>query len=249
MRYSGVLVAATAAASNATCNSVQIFLVCGHGESVPGLQTSITDAICSDVSSSHSGGNKKTCGFQSIAYNANSGAETICQDQYDGIQMLRGNLTAYATACPSSRLVVSGWSQGGALVTDLFAGGGDGLDLTGTCVQPSSPALMPDEFPGPRVAAVVTFGELHHNADMPWNVGNGSAADGVSYISSLLFSSISPSHSVTLCYVSFRAWLTGTVNHNAAIPAHCGYARELESLDGPLPRLLRCRRPAVCTRD
>ncbi|KAK7910794.1 carbohydrate esterase family 5 protein [Apiospora marii] len=181
MRYSCVLVAATASAAaatnNATCNSVQIFLVRGHGESVPGLQTSITDAICNDVTS-NSSNSKQTCGFQSIAYDANSGAETICQDQYDGIQMLRGNLTAYATACPSSRLVVSGWSQGGALVTDLLAGGGDGLDLTGTCVQPSSPALAPDEFPGPRVAAVVTFGELHHNADMPWNVGNGSAADG-----------------------------------------------------------------------
>ncbi|KAK7965953.1 uncharacterized protein PG986_000230 [Apiospora aurea] len=181
MRYSGLLVAATtsaiasAAANNATCNSVQIFLVRGHGESIPGLQTSITDAICHDVSNS----SNKTCGFQSIAYNATSGAGTICQDQYDGIRLLRGNLTAYATACPNSRLVVSGWSRGGALVTDLFAGGGDGLDLTGTCVQPSSPALAPEEFLGPHIAAVVTFGELHHNADMAWNVGNGSAADGV----------------------------------------------------------------------
>ncbi|KAK8066979.1 acetylxylan esterase precursor [Apiospora hydei] len=180
MRYSGLLVAATgsavasAAANSATCNSVQIFLVRGHGESIPGLQTSMTDAICTDVSNS----SNKTCGFQSIAYNATSGADTICQDQYDGIRLLRGNLTAYATACPTSRLVVSGWSQGGALATDLFAGGGDGLDLTGTCVQPTSPALAPEEFPGPHIAAVVTFGELHHNADMPWNVGNGSAADG-----------------------------------------------------------------------
>ncbi|KAK7955057.1 Acetylxylan esterase 2 [Apiospora saccharicola] len=182
MRYSSVLVAATAsaaaAANNATCNSVQIFLVRGHGESVPGRQTSITDAICSDDSSNSNSSSSRTCGYQSIAYDANSGADTICQDQYDGIQMLRGNLTAYATACPSSRLVVSGWSQGGALVADLFAGGGDGLDLTGTCVQPTSPALAPDEFPGPHIAAFVTFGELHHNADMPWNVGNGSAANG-----------------------------------------------------------------------
>ena len=203
MRYSAVLVTATAsaaaAANNATCNSVQIFLVRGHGESIPGLQTSITDAICHDVSSSNS--SNQTCGFQSIAYDANSGAETICRDQYDGIQMLRGSLTAYATACPRSRLVVSGWSQGGALVTDLLAGGGGGLDLTGTCVQPASPALAPDEFPGPRVAAVVTFGELHHNADMPWNVGNGSADDGVSAFSSLIFplSIRSPSSCVGVC--------------------------------------------------
>ncbi|KAK8030504.1 alpha/beta-Hydrolase [Apiospora arundinis] len=175
MRYSSVLAAAATAAAaadnNTTCNSVQIFLVRGHGESIPGLQTSITDAICGSVDDT-------TCGFQSIAYNATSDAQTICQDQYDGIQMLRGNLTTYATACPGSRLVVSGWSRGGALVTDLFAGGGGGLDLTGTCEQPASPALAPDEFPGSHVAAVVTFGELHHNKDMPWNVGNGSAADG-----------------------------------------------------------------------
>ncbi|KAK8110368.1 uncharacterized protein PG998_006825 [Apiospora kogelbergensis] len=174
MHYSKVLAAATAAAAatinDTTCNSIQIFLVRGHGEAIPGLQTSISDAICRSQASSSS--SSSSCGFQSIAYNATSDAQTICQDQHDGIQMLRGNLTAYATACPRARLVVSGWSRGGALVTDLLAGGGGGLELTGT------PALAPDEFPGPRVAAVVTFGELHHNAGMPWNVGNGSAADG-----------------------------------------------------------------------
>ncbi|KAK8041383.1 hypothetical protein PG994_014390 [Apiospora phragmitis] len=178
MRPSEVLVTATAsaavvaaAAPNTTCNSVQIFLLRGHGESIPGLQTSITDAISrDDVSSS--------CSFQSIAYNAHGDAATTCQDQHAGIALLRGALTAYATACPRARLVVSGWSQGGALVTDLLAGGGGGVELTGTCVQPASPALAPDEFPGPHVVAVVAFGGLHHNAGMPWNVGNGSAADG-----------------------------------------------------------------------
>jgi hypothetical protein len=46
-------------------------------------------------------------------------------------------------------------------------------------VQPNTTALNPKTFPGDRVAAVITFGELHHTADQFYNVGNGSQADGV----------------------------------------------------------------------
>uniref|UniRef100_L7J3P0 Uncharacterized protein n=1 Tax=Pyricularia oryzae (strain P131) TaxID=1143193 RepID=L7J3P0_PYRO1 len=81
-------------------------------------------------------------------------------------------------AVPGSKLVISGWSRGGALVSDLLAGGG-GIPLAGDlCEQPATPPLDPDVFPGNRVAAVLNFGVLHHNANQSWNVGSGSSRDG-----------------------------------------------------------------------
>ncbi|KAL5869398.1 hypothetical protein ACKVWC_010143 [Pyricularia oryzae] len=160
----------TAAAQEAiACNEVQIFLSRGHGESMPGLQAVVADEICKG---------RPSCGFQSIAYNATSGAATLCVDQYAGVLRAWADVSEYAAQCPGSKLVISGWSRGGALVSDLLAGGG-GIPLAGDlCEQPATPPLDPDVFPGNRVAAVLNFGVLHHNANQSWNVGSGSSGDG-----------------------------------------------------------------------
>ncbi|KAI6579217.1 hypothetical protein MCOR04_006128 [Pyricularia oryzae] len=160
----------TAAAQEAiACNEVQIFLSRGHGESMPGLQAVVADEICKG---------RPSCDFQSIAYNATSGAATLCVDQYAGVLRAWADVSEYAAQCPGSKLVISGWSRGGALVSDLLAGGG-GIPLAGDlCEQPATPPLDPDVFPGNRVAAVLNFGVLHHNANQSWNVGSGSSRDG-----------------------------------------------------------------------
>ncbi|KAI6272697.1 hypothetical protein MCOR27_002182 [Pyricularia oryzae] len=160
----------TAAAQEAiACNEVQIFLSRGHGESMPGLQAVVADEICKG---------RPSCGFQSIAYNATSGAATLCVDQYAGVLRAWADVSEYAAQCPGSKLVISGWSRGGALVSDLLAGGG-GIPLAGDlCEQPATPPLDPDVFPGNRVAAVLNFGVLHHNANQSWNVGSGSSHNG-----------------------------------------------------------------------
>ncbi|TLD15138.1 hypothetical protein PspLS_10594 [Pyricularia sp. CBS 133598] len=160
---------ATAQESPRTCNQVQIFLSRGHGEEMPGLQTVIADEICKD---------RPSCGFQSIAFNATSAPATLCHDQYAGVLRAWADISEYAAQCPDSKLVITGWSRGGALVSDLLAGGG-GIPLAGDlCEQPVTPALDPDVFPGNKVAAVLNFGVLHHNGNQTWNVGSGSSRDG-----------------------------------------------------------------------
>lgn len=171
-QYLSVVLAVATVVAGQDCNDVQIFLARGHGEAIPGNQAVIVDAVCKGLSSS--------CGSQSIAYNASDNdISTICQSQYEGVLMAKNDLMEYGTRCPNAKLVLSGWSQGGALITDVLAGGG-GIDLTGTCEQPMSEPLNPDDFPGNRIVAAVTYGEMHHNANQSWNYGNGSAMDGVS---------------------------------------------------------------------
>jgi len=104
--------------------------------------------------------------------------------------MAKLDLATYGRACPRAKLVLAGWSQGGALISDIIAGGGQGVSLIGPfCEQPNTTALNPQTFPGNRVAAVVTFGELHHTAGQSYNVGNGSLADGVCEIRSCALTS------------------------------------------------------------
>ncbi|PVH85380.1 carbohydrate esterase family 5 protein [Cadophora sp. DSE1049] len=162
--------AVAAAAAAARCNDVQVFLARGHGETAPGRLTAIVNKICAG---------EKKCGYQSINYDANS-SDTICDDQAAGIEMAKQDLANYGRACLRAKLVLAvPDGLGGALISDIIAGGDQGVSLIGPfCVQPNTTALDPSTFPGNRVAAVVTFGELHHTASQSYNVGNGSWADG-----------------------------------------------------------------------
>ena len=88
----------------AQCNKVQIFTAVGHGEDYPGVQRSITTAVCQGISS---------CGVANIKYpsKAESGNPNGCQAIVMGIETGKKLLTDYATKCPDSKIVVTGWSQ------------------------------------------------------------------------------------------------------------------------------------------
>ena len=164
------LAAAAAVDARAACNDVQVFILRGHGESMPGVQTSVVNAICKG---------RASCGYQSVAYDA-QGNQTpnVCEAEYQGVLLAKKDITTYATNCPNSKLVVTGWSQGGATASDIIAGGGIPLTQFG-CQQTATPPLSPTEFPGNKIAAVVTFGNFHHNANQPWNAGSCTNKDGL----------------------------------------------------------------------
>jgi len=92
----------------AQCNKVQIFTAVGHGESYPGVQRSITTAVCQGISS---------CGVANILYPSTSSAKNSgCKAIEQGIATGRTLITEYATKCPEAKIVVMGWSQVGVLL-------------------------------------------------------------------------------------------------------------------------------------
>lgn len=96
-----VLLAVAAPLVAAQCNKIQIFTAVGHGETYPGVQRSITTAVCQGLSS---------CGVANILYPSTSSGNG-CKAIEEGIAYGRTAITDYATKCPDSKIVVMGWSQ------------------------------------------------------------------------------------------------------------------------------------------
>lgn len=90
-----------------TCLDVQIFLARGSSEPYPGLQISVVDVICAGLDS---------CGYQDIVYPAVI-LPVYCASVAQGVSNGTAQIKAYAAACPDSRIVPSGYSQVGFLIS------------------------------------------------------------------------------------------------------------------------------------
>jgi len=105
MQPSSVLsLLAAAAVVAAQCNKIQIFTAVGHGETYPGVQRSITTAVCKGVSS---------CGVVNIQYPSVKTGNNYngCKAIEEGIAYGRTAITDYAAKCPEAKIVVTGWSM------------------------------------------------------------------------------------------------------------------------------------------
>ena len=121
----------------APCDDVHMFLARGNNEPYPGRQGKMVELICQDLSGS--------CGYEDLVYSALY-TDLYCQTVYDGVVAGFTQLSAYANRCPSSKLILLGYSQGAQIVTDILAGGG--ATLYNGCVQPDTPALDRSTAPG-----------------------------------------------------------------------------------------------------
>lgn len=77
-----------------------------------------------------------------------------------GVTSLAATMAATAAACPGTRFVLMGYSQGANVVGDALAGRG------------RTAAAVPGELAG-RVAAVLLFGDPTFTAGEPFNAGGG----------------------------------------------------------------------------
>lgn len=173
------------------CSSLHIFLVRGTTEEYPGVQQHIAEAICSGLDD---------CAYSSIQYPAVF--EDYCHSVEVGINSTHAALEDYVARCPDASIVLSGFSQGGQVVGDALAGGGDAGE-TQNCEngQTVTEALNPDEAPGNKgrwkkpfimqsvpsltmlsciVIAALLWGSTRHTANQTYNVLDGASKDGVS---------------------------------------------------------------------
>lgn len=134
-----LVTAASAVTAQAQCNKIQIFTAVGHGETYPGVQRSITTAVCKGLSS---------CGVANIQYPSTSTGNG-CKAIEEGIAYGRTAITEYVAKCPDAKIVVTGWSQGASVVGDLLAGGGGpGKGAMAGCMQATTPPMDPTTSPG-----------------------------------------------------------------------------------------------------
>jgi len=148
------------------CKDVHIFLAKGWNEPYPGRQGKLTGAICYGLDS---------CDYEDIQWE-NDASINYCTAVTQGKRNGLKQVEAYATRCPNSKLVLSGYSQGANVIGDML-GGGKGKFGTPSCFIKASKALDPATFPGNKIGAALLFGDTRHAGDQSFNVLNGSAYD------------------------------------------------------------------------
>ncbi|KAG5814644.1 hypothetical protein H9Q71_003137 [Fusarium xylarioides] len=149
------------------CKDVHIFLAKGNDEPYPGRQGKLAGAICSGL---------KSCDYEDIQFQ-NALEDPFCDSVTEGVKNGIKQITAYNKKCPDSKLVVSGYSQGGQVVGDILGGGG-GVFFQ-NCVEPDLQGLNPKTLPGSKIVAAMVFGDTRHTKDQPYNVHSGKGKDGL----------------------------------------------------------------------
>ncbi|KAF5007066.1 hypothetical protein FDECE_6570 [Fusarium decemcellulare] len=154
-------------ARDSDCKDVHVFLAKGNNEPYPGRQGKLAGAICSGLDS---------CDYEDIKF-YNPLEAPYCDSVFEGAKNGIQQITDYNKKCPDSKLVVSGYSQGGHVVGDILGGGG-GVFFQ-DCVQKPNKGLDPASRPGSKIVAAMIFGDTRHTANQPYNVLTGAGKDGL----------------------------------------------------------------------
>jgi hypothetical protein len=136
---------------SSSCTTYHIFITRGSDEPYPGRLGNITREICSSIGSGD-------CGFESIQYPAKStawGKNEWCKSASQGQTNGQAQMKDYSQKCPNAKLIILGYSQGGAVAQDILGGGGGKVF---ECEQPDSPALDSTTAPGSQgLSSRLTF--------------------------------------------------------------------------------------------
>ncbi|KAL1845659.1 hypothetical protein Plec18167_009147 [Paecilomyces lecythidis] len=150
------------------CSSVHFFLARGTFEPYPGIQGELVNATCSQLSN---------CDYEDIIFPAISNSTNgFCWSTGSGAQNGTKQLIDYANRCPDTKLVISGYSQGAQVVTDILGGGGG--QLWGLCKQSVNAALDTSTNASKNLAAAIVFGDTRHTANQSYNVLSGRGING-----------------------------------------------------------------------
>ncbi|KAH6639962.1 Alpha/Beta hydrolase protein, partial [Truncatella angustata] len=145
------------------CAAVHLFLARGNTEPYPGRQSVLVAEVCDRVAD---------CDYEDIVFK--DGADDVYSESiYEGATNGYNQVNAYNARCPDAKLVISGYSQGGHVVSDILAGGGG--SFFGSTEPGETPAVSASSAAGKAIKAVTTFGNVRHTPDQPYNYGTGSA--------------------------------------------------------------------------
>jgi hypothetical protein len=123
------------------CNDIRIFSARGSNEPYPGRGGTMLGVLCQLFES-----NGLSCDYEDVVYPANiSYSGLFCESANIGANAGQAQMAAYIQRCPDSRLVLTGYSQGGSVVGDILGGGGGPIF---GCEQPYNPSMPRYTAPG-----------------------------------------------------------------------------------------------------
>jgi acetylxylan esterase len=91
-----------------------------------------------------------------------------------GVTAMKAAIAKYTQSCPTGKLVILGYSQGAAVLTDTLCGGG------GTDIGPTTPGVSAEE--GKLIKATVAMGDPRFVPGTAYDAGTNKVKGGVCVI-------------------------------------------------------------------
>ncbi|KAF2689774.1 carbohydrate esterase family 5 protein [Lentithecium fluviatile CBS 122367] len=144
-------------AERQSCPSVYIF---GARETTvsPGYGTAA--GLVNQVKAAYPGSGSEPIAYPACGGQASCGGASYESSASQGTAAVVKAVTAYNQKCPSTQIVVIGYSQGGQIFDNALCGGA-GATLTGAALA--------------AVKAAIFMGDPHNRAGLPYNVGTCKA--------------------------------------------------------------------------
>ncbi|CAI7608874.1 unnamed protein product [Penicillium glandicola] len=149
-----------------TCPDVHIF---GARETTAsaGYGSSIT--VVNGLLSAYSGSTAEAISYPACGGQSSCGSVSYSNSVAQGIAAVASAVNSYNTQCPSTKLVLVGYSQGGEIMDAALCGGGvPNQGYTNTAVQLSTSAVN-------MVKAAIFMGDPLYVAGLPYDVGTCAA--------------------------------------------------------------------------
>ncbi|KAF3928432.1 hypothetical protein ABW20_dc0100843 [Dactylellina cionopaga] len=162
----GQQVSAARLEARQSCPGVHVF---GARETTVGPGYGSSGTVVNAILAAYPGSNAEAITYPACGGQSSCGGVTYANSALQGTAAVASAVNAYNSRCPSTQLVLVGYSQGGQIMENAFCGGGDtNIGLTNTATPINAAALN-------QIKAVILMGDPRFTAGAPYNVGSCTA--------------------------------------------------------------------------
>ncbi|KAI1313169.1 cutinase-domain-containing protein [Xylaria venustula] len=155
--FAPVLAAVAEIAERQSCPDIYVF---GARETTVASGYGTAGGLVNDVLAAYPGSQASPIDYPACGGQASCGGISYDQSAAQGTTAVISAVTSLNSRCPSTRIVLIGYSQGGQIMDNALCGG-SGATLTGTALA--------------AVKVAIFMGDPHNVAGLPYNVGTCTA--------------------------------------------------------------------------
>ncbi|KAJ7157425.1 putative acetyl xylan esterase [Mycena filopes] len=162
-----LLLTSTATRVAAQCPNVHVF---GARETTapPGFGTAAS--VVASIVNTFPGATSEVINYPACGGQASCGGVSYAASATQGVAAVANQVNAFNARCPSTILVLVGYSQGGQIMDDAYCGGGDlNEGITNTAIPISAAGQK-------KIAAAIFMGDPRHIPGLSYNVGSCQAS-------------------------------------------------------------------------
>ncbi|QSZ33189.1 hypothetical protein DSL72_002775 [Monilinia vaccinii-corymbosi] len=152
--------------TRATCPEIHVF---GARETTAPVGYGTAGVVVNLILGAHSGATSEAIVYPACGGQSSCGGVSYANSVVRGVAAVAAAVNSFNTRCPSTKLVLVGYSQGGQIMDDAFCGGGDaGQGLKNTAIPIQASAVN-------MIKAAIFMGNPRYIYGLPYEVGTCKA--------------------------------------------------------------------------